>query len=326
MADSKITALTENTGPLGSDLTAMVDDPGGSPLTQKIQIGNLPKAFFMPQGVLLNGYISRTVASNNLTVAVKTLAGSDPSASDPVLVRIGNSVRAITSALSVTKNAGTNWCNSGSVELAAQEIDYFVYLIWNTTPATDVVDIGFSRISYGRVYSDFSGTTTNEKYLAYGNASAPTSTDEVEVIGRVNATLSAAASYNWSVPGTSVVVSRPVFETRWLTWIPIWSGFSADPTVGKARYHLRNSVLSFLLVTTAGTSNATTFTGTLPFNCAAAISFPWARAADNGANLAAGGRAVTATTNVVTLRKDMAVGAWTNSGTKNVDFEHFVEI
>ena len=41
MADQKITELTENTTPLGTDLLALVDDPAGSPATQKIKISNV---------------------------------------------------------------------------------------------------------------------------------------------------------------------------------------------------------------------------------------------------------------------------------------------
>jgi hypothetical protein len=41
MADLKITGLTANTAPVSTDLVPMVDDPGGSPLTQKITIANL---------------------------------------------------------------------------------------------------------------------------------------------------------------------------------------------------------------------------------------------------------------------------------------------
>ena len=41
MADTKITALTENTTPLGTDIIPMVDDPGGTPATQKITLVNL---------------------------------------------------------------------------------------------------------------------------------------------------------------------------------------------------------------------------------------------------------------------------------------------
>jgi hypothetical protein len=52
-----------------------------------------------------NGKISVTVAADNLTVAIKTLAGTDPSLSTPVYIRIGDTIRTITSALSVTVNA-----------------------------------------------------------------------------------------------------------------------------------------------------------------------------------------------------------------------------
>lgn len=41
MADLKITELTENTAPIGTDLIPMVDDPGGTPATQKITLTNL---------------------------------------------------------------------------------------------------------------------------------------------------------------------------------------------------------------------------------------------------------------------------------------------
>lgn len=187
--------------------------------------------FNSPQGYLINGQISRSVSSNNITVAIKTLAGTDPSATDPVYCRIGNTIRSITSALSVTKNAGTNWFDSGSVSLATYEIDYFVYLGYN---ATDGVVIGFSRIPFARVYSDFSATTTNDKYCAISTITTAAATDEYENIGRVNATLSGTASFNWSVPATSVIVNRPIFETRELTCLPVLTGSTTAPAYGNA--------------------------------------------------------------------------------------------
>lgn len=179
--------------------------------------------FNTPQGFLQNGQISRTVNSNNITVAIKTLAGNDPSASDPVIVRIGNSIRTITSALSVTKNAGTNWFGSGGTMFATLEVDYFVYLGYN---ATDGVTIGFARIPSARIYGDFSTTTTAETYCAISTITNATSTDEYELVGRFNATLSAAASFNWSVPGTSVIINRPIFETRTLSYVPTFTSLS----------------------------------------------------------------------------------------------------
>lgn len=60
MADIKITSLTANTTPVSTDIVPMVDDPGGTPLTQKITIGNLLKALFTAKGDILVGSGSKT--------------------------------------------------------------------------------------------------------------------------------------------------------------------------------------------------------------------------------------------------------------------------
>jgi hypothetical protein len=222
----------------------------------------------MPSGFLINGKIVPSVSSNNLTVAIKTLAGADPSAADPVRVRIGDVEHILTAALSVTKNAGTNWFNSGSTELATNEIDYFVYLGYN---ATDGVVIGFSRIPYAGIYSDFSATTTNEKYCAISTISNAAAGDTYSVIGRFAAILSATAAFNWSVPTFTEynLINRPIFQTRYLVWTPVVTSSSGTPTtVAKAcsysviNYHI-NSIVS-LSVTDKGTASGTMI-ATLPF-------------------------------------------------------------
>lgn len=186
-------------------------------LTKILPFSGLP----LPSGQLLNGQILPSVSSNNLTLAIKTLAGTDPSATDPVFVRIKNNIRVITSALSVTRNAGTNWFNVGRAELATREVDYFAYLAWDSANST--VRLGFARIPYATVYSQFSATTTSDRYGAFNTN--PGATDDVEVIGRFAATLSASASYNWSVPTytSSNLIQRPIFETRVLLWVPTYS-------------------------------------------------------------------------------------------------------
>lgn len=170
-----------------------------------------------PQGYLINGKLSVTDAAG-ITVAIKTLAGTDPSVTDPVYVRIGDTVRTISAALSVAKADGTNWMNAGSAELATKEIDYFVYLGYN---ATDGVVLGFSRI-VANSYGEFSATTTNEKYCAISTITNAASTDYYEVVGRFAATLSAGAGYTWSVPTYTAInlIQRPIYETRWLDWVP----------------------------------------------------------------------------------------------------------
>jgi hypothetical protein len=231
----------------------------GSAMSTDHQKNIIPYA---PQGYLQNGKIVTSVATNDLTVAIKTLAGNDPSASDPVYVRIGDTVRAITTATSKTLNDGTNWFNSGSTSLATFEVDYFCYLIWNTTPATDRVDIGFARIPHGRTYADFSGTTTNEKYLAFSGADTPASTDEVEVVGRFNATLSATAAFNWSIPATSVIVNRPITETRRLSFNSNPSGITIGNGNGNSFYKIVNQRLTGQAIFNHGTTSSMTTTPT----------------------------------------------------------------
>ena len=201
--------------------------------------------FVLPTGDrtsgLLGGRIQATVASNNLTLAVKTLAGTDPSASSPVGIWIGDTLRWITSALSVSANAGTNWFNSGSAELATREIDYFVYMGYN---ATDGVTLGFSRIPYARLYSDFNTTTTNEKFARISTITNAAAGDNYVNIGRFAATLSAGASFNWSVPTftNANLIQEPIYETRWLDWTLAISAAGSmtytSPTIFAAKYRL----------------------------------------------------------------------------------------
>lgn len=278
-----------------------------------------------PQGFLYNGKIVPSVTSNNLTVALKGSDGNDPSASNPVYVRIGDTVRSVTAALSVTKNAATNWCNAGGAELATKEIDYFVYLGYN---ATDGVVIGFSRIPYASQYSDFSVTTTAETYCAISTITTAASTDYYEVIGRFAATLSAGAGYTWSVPTFTAINLKqsPVKETRTLVYAPTFTGFSASPS-GTFSYKILG-VTCFLshMTSGAGTSNANTFKVSLPMSVSAGEnstnnyrSVP--RAQDSGAEVATAVLNFDSATTLA-LYKAAPGTVWTTSGTKFAQFGH----
>ena len=225
----------------------------------------------VPQGHLINGKIAVTDAAG-ITVAIKTLAGNDPSETDPVFVRIGDTVHTIMAALSVAKADGTNWMNAGSAELATKEIDYFVYLGYN---ATDGVVIGFSRYPGANSYDDFSATTTNEKYCAISTITNATATDYYEVIGRFAATLSAGAGYTWSVPTYTAknLIQRPIYETRLLDWVPTTSASSGTYTttsLSYAKYKVSGSTVKADIVV-SGTTSST------PQNIRASLPFTSAR-------------------------------------------------
>jgi len=220
----------------------------------------------LPQGIMFNGYISRTVSSNNLTVAIKTLAGNDPSEADPVNVRINNTIYSITSALSFTLNAGTNYFGAGGIYFQAQQIDYFVYIGYRASTST--VFLGMARTPNGVVYSDFNTVNTHENYLAYSGA-APAATDCVEVVGRLNATLGPTASFNWSLPAASVIVNHPIFHTRTLgtNIVPTWNSTPPSTPTTLAIYWIIGSTLFFRYrqyCTGAGTTN-TQVSWPLPF-------------------------------------------------------------
>ena len=224
---AKISAYTEDTTP-DRDAYVVIAIGGAN---YKVKILNLTTLMGPPQGQADNYKITTSVVTNDLTVALKTLAGADPTAADPIKVRIGNTVQSITAAISTTKTDGTNWCNTGAAETATQDVDFFVYLI-QETGANAGTKIGFSRIPFARVMGDFVNTSNSEKYIA-GNWVNFNATDEVENIGRFNASLTATATFNWSIPATSIIVSRPIFETRRLTYTPaVTSDTGTITTVG----------------------------------------------------------------------------------------------
>lgn len=183
-----------------------------------------------PEGFLQNGQIVTSVASGNLTVALKTLAGTDASPTNPIYCRIGGVVRSITGALSATFNSWTNYLNTGSAELATKEVDIFLYLWYDSTSGT--VKWIASRIPYATTIWDFVFTSTSEKWVLNIWFTGIVNSDPVVNIWRFNAILSGGAGYTWSLPATSVIINRPIYETRWLEWTPVYSGSGSMTVTG----------------------------------------------------------------------------------------------
>lgn len=65
MADLKITALTQNTTPISTDIIPMVDDPAGSPLTQKVT--------YLDVQTLMTRLAAGTVSASPLAFTAGTL-------------------------------------------------------------------------------------------------------------------------------------------------------------------------------------------------------------------------------------------------------------
>lgn len=218
---------------------------------------------------MLDYKIVATVATNDLTVALKHADGTDPSTTDPLIFKIGDTYRTISAALSITIADGTNWFNAGAPELGGQLTGHFVYLVWDSN--SSVVALTISRIPWAAVVSSFSATTTNEKHC-YNYANF-TTTDDVINIGYFEATLSlVATSYLWTVPtftGANLI-NRPTFQTRRLTFTPIFTNLTVGNGTLTASYVLKMDVLKyalrFIFGTTSSISGDVTFT--LPFTMA----------------------------------------------------------
>jgi hypothetical protein len=230
--------------------------------------------FVMPTGArnqgLINGKIVPTVASNNLTLAIKTLSDTDPSATNPVGIWIGDTLRWITSALSLTANAGTNWFNAGSAELATREIDYFAYIGYN---ATDGITLGYARIPYAKLYSDFNTTTTNEKYARISTITNAAAGDNYINVGRFAATLSAGAGHTWSNAGK--VYGEPIYETRNLNYTPTivtWTNAPTSSTLLGTYQITNNRITCYVQIT--GTANANNSGQAVVLNLPFDINYP----------------------------------------------------
>lgn len=276
-----------------------------------------------PEGWLYNGRLSPTVASNNLTLALKTFAGTNPSTSDVIEVCIGGTMRVITTALSVTAAAGTNWMNAAGAELASKELDLFPEMAW--VSSSSAVALGFGRIPYATLYSDYSTLSTAETYGVF--STTPASTDACVNIGRFAATLSSSTAFNWSVPTYTEknLIQYPIREADWRNWGPQTVGYSVAPTNAVYIYKLKgNEMELFIREETAGTSNAITLTYTLPMSFAAVTNMVYGNQGagdDNGAYLATpiyGASSVTLGWDKITFYKDLALATWTASGGKRI--------
>jgi len=271
-----------------------------------------------------NYIITPSIATNDLTVAIKSVATTDASATNPIRFKVGNVVYTLDTSASYTKVHGTNWHNAGAAELAALPIDFFMYAI-GETGASAGLKFGHSRIPYALTMNDFVNTTTSEKYIA-GNWTNFNATDVVTNIGRFRAQLSASAGFNWSI-ASALVINYPIFATEYLTWLPTLVGFSVNPTnvIYQYRLDVKNCTVRSRQ-SANGTSNATNFTMSTPFTALSITNGAWQSIAipviDNGAGASAtpGFVQITSASNVISVFKDASSAAWTNANGKRVGY------
>lgn len=271
----------------------------------------------LPRGTMINGKIQPTVSSGTLNLALKTLDGSDPSSSNAIYVRIGDSGRSITSPTSCSMPTGTSLFNLGAAETAAKETDLFAYLIWDSN--SSVVAISPARIPYGNLVSDFSSTTTNEKHLF--NHANFTGTDEVEVVGRFAATLS-ASPFVWSVPSYTAInlIQKPIYETRILDFASTrtpQAGSIASVSVTHEKYQVvgRRFLVDQYFSWTQNTTAADYIQLTQPFSFGLSVNFAGVM---NGLGGVVATNVTSSGNSLFVRRYDAASGAFSTGAGKDI--------
>ena len=209
-----------------------------------------------------------SISSWNLTVALKNYLWQNPSVTTPVKVQIWDTVRTIIWPLNIIINAWSNYFNLWSSELATKEVDFFVYLKYNTSDTH--INMIISRIPYWVVWSDFIFDSLNEKWTLWNTNNV--STDKVINIGRFSAILSAGAWYTWSTPSAWFqVINHHINESKWLDWVPtpwtIWSMTYSWVTYSYAKYKIVSNSIFFTInwIWTTWWTASKYISSTLPF-------------------------------------------------------------
>ena len=108
-------------------------------------------------------------------------------------------------------------------------------------------------------------------------------------------------------------------DFQWTNYVPVWTGFSVDPTVGYARYlKIGKTCIVTVFCTANGTSSSTATTVTLPFAASSDVVQVGliVALANNGSVQTTPGFLVTRVgSNVADLYINAAAGAWTAGST-----------
>lgn len=133
----------------------------------------------------------------------------------------------------------------------------------------------------------------------------------------------ASAVYGFAAAGTGTIYSSTLSgDGYWQNWTPTETGWTVLPT-GDYRYCRVGNMVTCAVSMTAGTSDSTVATLTLPFTAKTLTGHAWGGAnfyaMDSGTALTVASRwHIVSGGTVVNFYKDMYTGVWTASGTKRV--------
>lgn len=112
----------------------------------------------------------------------------------------------------------------------------------------------------------------------------------------------------------------------WTVWVPVFTGFSADPTSVVARYFQLGKMVWFSISMTPGTSNTTAFTLTLPVAAKTVGQLvATGNRVDNGTGSVVGAIYSRAASTTADVYANIGGAGWTGSSTKGITANGFYE-
>ena len=195
----------------------------------------------------------------------------------------------------------------------------------------DYSAIGVSKIEKGDSFKWTQNSIAKESnIIADPIYSAETGLTTVTIHAGYITTAADCAVLNTGIyPATNVAFSK-TRGPRWFNHIPVLTGFSADPTNIKTRFNIHGSMCSLIhFEDVNGTSNATTFTVSLPVAAASTASTVWVQngyGVDNAANIATSKTRISPSNAVAEVFLNPGIAVWTATGGKRASFQIFYEI
>lgn len=136
-----------------------------------------------------------------------------------------------------------------------------------------------------------------------------------------NNNIKTLAAIDGSKIAAGTIPSAQIKAEAGTAWSPSFGGFSVSPTVTSQYLQFGKLTIATLAEISAGTSNATNFTVTLPFAPAITTVLNVARVKDNGGySTTQGTISLTAGSTTATLFRDPTGTTWTATNGKACDF------
>mgnify|MGYP001561850050 FL=1 len=141
--------------------------------------------------------------------------------------------------------------------------------------------------------------------------------------GAPNTTITVTGGSDYSLANAAITspyysyADCPQGHPIWFNWVTTATGFTAAVVFTQSVFRIVGSMCETLARGLSGTSNATTFTWTVPIACIATVNFlDTPVCIDNGGNIQ--GRSDLGANTTVIMYSSIAAGVWTNSGQKGL--------